>query len=79
MGEVIREGVARGPTTTAYLTPLCDDFFKNLIDVEGPAKQFYKHQAASIDRIEKIENLGYLAAGEIKPLDELGRQGAVHA
>jgi hypothetical protein len=40
------------------LTSLCDESFKNLIDVQGldAAKQFYESQAASIDRIEKIQN-----------------------
>jgi glycine/D-amino acid oxidase-like deaminating enzyme/nitrite reductase/ring-hydroxylating ferredoxin subunit len=45
--------------TTAHLTSLCDESFKNLIDVQGldAAKRFYQSQAASIDRMEKIQNL----------------------
>jgi glycine/D-amino acid oxidase-like deaminating enzyme/nitrite reductase/ring-hydroxylating ferredoxin subunit len=56
-----RGPIAGGITarTTAHLTSLCDESFKNLIDVQGldAAKQFYESQAASIDRIEKIHNL----------------------
>jgi glycine/D-amino acid oxidase-like deaminating enzyme/nitrite reductase/ring-hydroxylating ferredoxin subunit len=56
-----RGPIAGGITarTTAHLTSLCDDSFKSLIDVQGldAAKQFYESQAASIDRIEKIQNL----------------------
>src|SRR5207237_9689862 len=56
----------RGPSaggitarTTAHLTSVCDESFKNLIDVQGldAAKQFYESQASSINRIEKIQNL----------------------
>src|SRR3954462_10803197 len=38
--------------TTANLTPLCDESFKSLVDVQGldAAKTFYESQAASIDR-----------------------------
>jgi len=56
-----RGPIAGGITarTTAHLTSLCDESFKNLINVQGldAAKQFYESQAASIDRIEKIQNL----------------------
>src|SRR4051794_17090237 len=56
-----RGPIAGGITarTTAHLTSLCDESFKNLIKVQGldAAKQFYDSQAASIDRIEKIQNL----------------------
>jgi glycine/D-amino acid oxidase-like deaminating enzyme/nitrite reductase/ring-hydroxylating ferredoxin subunit len=56
-----RGSIAGGMTarTTAHLTSLCDESFKKLIQVQGleVAKQFYESQAASIDRIEKIQNL----------------------
>jgi len=56
-----RGPIAGGITarTTAHLTSLCDESFKSLIDVQGldAAEQFYESQAASIDRIEKIQNL----------------------
>src|SRR5215207_4294640 len=44
--------------TTAHLTSLCDESFKNLITMRGEevAKGFYASQAASIDRIEQIQN-----------------------
>jgi glycine/D-amino acid oxidase-like deaminating enzyme/nitrite reductase/ring-hydroxylating ferredoxin subunit len=54
-----RGPIAGGITarTTAHLTSLCDESFKNLIDMQGldVAKQFYQSQAASIDRIEAIQ------------------------
>jgi glycine/D-amino acid oxidase-like deaminating enzyme len=62
-GEAVldRGPIAGGITArrTAHLTSLCDESFKNLIDVQGldAAKQFYESQAASIARIEKIQNL----------------------
>ena len=56
-----RGAIAGGMTarTTAHLTSLCDESFKNLIDVQGltAAKMFYESQAAAIDRIEEIQNL----------------------
>ena len=54
-----RGRIAGGITarTTAHLTSLCDDSFSNLIDRQGldAAKQFYASQAASIDRMEQIQ------------------------
>jgi glycine/D-amino acid oxidase-like deaminating enzyme/nitrite reductase/ring-hydroxylating ferredoxin subunit len=43
--------------TTAHLTSLCDESFASLIDLQGldVAKQFYQSQAASINRIEAIQ------------------------
>src|SRR3954463_4909134 len=56
-----RGPIAGGITarTTAHLTSLCDESFKSLIDIQGleAARQFYESQAASIDRIEKIQNV----------------------
>src|SRR5215210_8031196 len=54
-----RGSIAGGITarTTAHLTSLCDESFASLIQVQGleAAKQFYASQAASIDRIEQIQ------------------------
>jgi glycine/D-amino acid oxidase-like deaminating enzyme/nitrite reductase/ring-hydroxylating ferredoxin subunit len=54
-----RGPIAGGITarTTAHLTSLCDESFSSLIQVRGLdiAKQFYASQAASIDRMEQIQ------------------------
>ncbi|HEV7822762.1 MAG TPA: FAD-binding oxidoreductase, partial [Burkholderiales bacterium] len=54
-----RGPIAGGITarTTAHLTSLCDESFSSLIQVRGLdiAKQFYASQAASLDRMEQIQ------------------------
>jgi glycine/D-amino acid oxidase-like deaminating enzyme/nitrite reductase/ring-hydroxylating ferredoxin subunit len=54
-----RGPIGKGMTarTTAHLTSLCDDSFDSLIKMRGldAAKQFHESQAASIDRIEAIQ------------------------
>ena len=56
-----RGPIAGGITarTTAHLTSLCDESFASLVDLQGVhvAKQFYESQAASIDRIEDIQQM----------------------
>jgi glycine/D-amino acid oxidase-like deaminating enzyme len=60
-----RGTIAGGVTarTTAHLTSLCDESFKNLIQMRGEdvAKQFYASQAASIDRMEEIQQTESIA------------------
>lgn len=56
-----RGPIAGGITarTSAHLTSLCDDSFASLIDMRGldVATEFYQSQAASIDRIEEVQNI----------------------
>src|SRR3954451_6795918 len=79
-----RAGIAGGMTarTTAHLAPLCDDGMTELKKLRGlqAAKLFYQSQAASIDRVEEIQNIenidcnfrrldGYLFQGNGMPAD----------
>jgi glycine/D-amino acid oxidase-like deaminating enzyme/nitrite reductase/ring-hydroxylating ferredoxin subunit len=62
-----RGPIAGGITarTTAHLTSLCDESFSSLIQVRGLdiAKQFYASQAASIDRMEQIQQSESIGCG----------------
>jgi glycine/D-amino acid oxidase-like deaminating enzyme len=50
-------GMGMTARTTAHLSSLCDDSFERLIDRRGldVAEQFYQSHAASIDRMESIQ------------------------
>jgi glycine/D-amino acid oxidase-like deaminating enzyme/nitrite reductase/ring-hydroxylating ferredoxin subunit len=54
-----RGDIAGGMTarTTAHLSPICDDYFSELISMRGQelARGFYESQSAAVDRIEQIQ------------------------
>jgi glycine/D-amino acid oxidase-like deaminating enzyme/nitrite reductase/ring-hydroxylating ferredoxin subunit len=84
-----RARIAGGMTarTTAHLAPLCDDGMSELKKLRGvpAAKLFYQSQAASIDRVEEIQNTenidcdfrrldGYLFQGNGMPADIIDQE-----
>src|SRR5947209_2224725 len=86
---VDRARIAGGMTarTTAHLAPQCDDGMSELKKMRGleAAKLFYQSQAASIDRIEEIQNIenidcdfrrldGYLFQARGTPPDTIDKE-----